>query len=377
MIPLKLTPASGSGVTILCNDFIDIYMKDANEAEMKVYLYLLRMVSSHLPTDIAEIAEHFNHTEKEVIRSLKFWEQKSLLALSYDERNQISGVTFLTPGAKDVMQESPATLQANDAPVPTVSTDTLMAGTSETMAIPTIREGAGKMVSMSMDYEAEKNKYTASDLVKLCEDSNVRMLRVIAEQYFGRPLSNAELRSLLFIYDRLDFSVDLADYLLQYCIEKGQKDMLYIEQVAITWFEKGITTEKQAKTTLSSFDRNESTILSYFGKTGKAAPKELEFIRRWTQHYGFSLSIIEEACGRAVLATDNNRFAYADAILSSWHKQGVQTKTDIAKADKAYEEAKSARKNIAPQSAKKDSTFCTKDETYSYDLSALERVLTQ
>ncbi len=360
MIPLKITPLKKEGITIIQNDFIDLYMTDANEAQIKVYLYLQRMISENLPTDVAEMAERFNYTEKEVLRSLKYWEKKSLMALSYDENRCLAEVAFTVP-----------TAQAKEEPVSLPIT----ACTFVEEPLPVISKENSKMIPMSIDYEAAKNKYTAGDLLRLSDDSNVSMLRVIAEQYFGRPLSTAELKSLLFIYDRLNFSIDLADYLLEYCFEKGQKDILYIEQMAINWYEKGITTEKQARNESFGFDRSEETILSFLGKTGKAAPKELEYIRRWTIGYKFSLSIIEEACGRAVLNTEKNRFAYADSILKSWHSQGVRTKADIAKADKAFEDAKSQRK-IASTSSKKDSAFCFKDNSSDDDVSAVIKALT-
>lgn len=50
--------------TVVSNLFIDEYMKDANDAQLKVYLYLLRMMNGHLPTSVSDIADKFNHTEK-------------------------------------------------------------------------------------------------------------------------------------------------------------------------------------------------------------------------------------------------------------------------------------------------------------------------
>ena len=70
--------------TVISNLFIDEYMKDANDAQMKVYLYLVRMMSAGLSTSITDIADRFNHTEKEVVRSLRFWERKGLLSFQTD-----------------------------------------------------------------------------------------------------------------------------------------------------------------------------------------------------------------------------------------------------------------------------------------------------
>ena len=70
--------------TIVSNLFIDEYMKDANDAQIKIYLYLLRMMSAHKATSVSDIADKFNHTEKDVMRALKYWEKNNLLALEYN-----------------------------------------------------------------------------------------------------------------------------------------------------------------------------------------------------------------------------------------------------------------------------------------------------
>ena len=64
-----------SDATIVSNQFIDEYMENANDAQIKVYLYLLRMMHANLPTSISDIADKFNHTEKDVVRALSYWEK--------------------------------------------------------------------------------------------------------------------------------------------------------------------------------------------------------------------------------------------------------------------------------------------------------------
>ena len=78
--------------TIVPNRFIDEYMKDANDAQIKVYLYLIRMMGANLPTSVSEIADKFNHTEKDVLRALKYWEKAQLLSLEYDESKSLTGI---------------------------------------------------------------------------------------------------------------------------------------------------------------------------------------------------------------------------------------------------------------------------------------------
>ena len=70
--------------TVVSNRFIDEYMKDANDAQLKIYLYLIRMLNANQATSVSDIADKFNHTEKDVIRALKYWEKNKLLKLDYD-----------------------------------------------------------------------------------------------------------------------------------------------------------------------------------------------------------------------------------------------------------------------------------------------------
>ena len=62
-----------------------------------------------------------------------------------------------------------------------------------------------------------------------------------------KTLSVRELESLCYISDNLHFSFDLIDYLIQYCVSRGKRDFRYIEKVAVSWAEKGITTVKDAQ----------------------------------------------------------------------------------------------------------------------------------
>ena len=89
-----------AGMTLLVDDFIDYYMPRANGDFVKIYLYLLRMMSAGLTTSISDIADKFNHTEKDVVRALKYWEKCRLLSLEYDDAKNLSGIQLLDPSRK-------------------------------------------------------------------------------------------------------------------------------------------------------------------------------------------------------------------------------------------------------------------------------------
>ena len=46
--------------TVLSNVFIDEYLKDANDAQLKVYLFLVRRLQAGDPVSISDMADRFN-----------------------------------------------------------------------------------------------------------------------------------------------------------------------------------------------------------------------------------------------------------------------------------------------------------------------------
>ena len=49
------------------------------------------------------------------------------------------------------------------------------------------------------------------------------------------------MRSLYYMSDELEMTQDLIDYLVQYSVEGGHKSFRYMEEIARSWKEQGIT----------------------------------------------------------------------------------------------------------------------------------------
>lgn len=346
------------GVTLLSNSFIDNYMKDANDAQLKIYLYLLRRLGSGQATSVSEIADFFNHTEREVLRSLKYWEKLKLLAIEYDESKNVSGIRFL---------------KGTDEPV-TVAAPAVAAATAVVSAT-AITEKAEETPAEKTD-PYKKPSYSADQLSAFKNKENIRQLFFIAESYIGRQLSVSDMKSILYLSDCLHFSDDLIDYLLQYCVDRGKKDFKYIEAVALNWAQSGVTTPKQAEKFAAKYDKSVYTIMKELGKNNTPTKKELEYIIRWTKEYGFSQDIIAIACERTVLATDSHRFEYAEGILSNWKKEDVHHKADIQRIDAQYQKSRQSRStSSAASSSQVSSNRFNQFPQRDYDYDALEAML--
>ncbi len=80
-------------------------MPQANGEYVKLYLYLLRMVSAGKMISLGEIAETLEHTEKDIHRALSYWQREGLLQLTFDENDTLSGIRFLDPEASAGKEE--------------------------------------------------------------------------------------------------------------------------------------------------------------------------------------------------------------------------------------------------------------------------------
>jgi len=358
MSPLTIYKEDNSGSTVVSNLFIDEYLTEANDAQIKVYLYLLRMMSANMPVSISDLADKFNHTEKDIIRALKYWEKRHLLCLSYDDNKAITGVRFLNPGAE---------LHEEVRPLAPIVPLKLVATEEQALVSAPLEAPAPEPVKPVR----ETPSYSRDQLKQFKESPETSQVLFLAETYLQKNLTSTDVQNLFFIHHELSFSVDLTDYLLQYCVEKGKKNFSYIKTVAIDWADSGITTPEQAKDHIgSNVDKNVYTIMKALGRNTTPTEVEIGLITKWYKEYGFSMDIIERACSRTVISTDSHRLEYCDKILQSWKKKNVKTLSDIDAVDSEF--VSTPRKTSKPASATKNS-FNQFQGRSDYDFNALEQ----
>jgi len=343
---LTIINETAVGATVISNLFIDNYMKDANDAQLKVYLYIFRMVQAHTAFSVSDIADQFNHTEREVLRALKYWEKLKLMELSFDNSKNLTGIKLLMPV---VTSQSDATVQS-----------------AETIHMYT--EPSQEPTPAFSEDKYAKPSYSPDQLRAFKESENIAQLLFVAQTYVGKPLTPSDMKTILYMSDVLEFSDDLIDYLIQYCVDKGKKDFRYMEKVALNWAQDGIRTPKQAEKATLKYDKSVYAIMNELGKTSAPTTKELEFINRWIKEYGFTNDIIFEACARTVLATDKHRFEYADGILSKWKKEDIHHKSDIKKLDDRHAQR-------VPQTVRPANNRFNQFTQNSYDFDELEKAL--
>ena len=339
--------------------FIDKYMADANGEFVKVYLFLLRCMGSSATSDcsISAIADHFNYTEKDILRALKYWEKVGVLSIELNSKNQLTGLCFkdLTGG---IQQTAEPAVEITIAPA----------------KAPVIEESKpARTKKASTNSSSKKREYTLDEVKEFTSNDEISELLFIIETYLKHPLSSTEMNAVFFWYDGLKFSRELIEYLVEYCITTGHSSLRYMDKVAIGWAENEIDSIEKAKEHVAIRSKAYYSIMKAFGISGRnLADSEITFVNKWSKEYGFDIEIIQEACKRTISATQKPSFEYTDTILTNWYNQNVHTLKDISALDEAFNKSK---RNTAPvQTTSKRNKF-NNFEQRSYNFDELEKKL--
>lgn len=369
--------------TLVHNRFFDEYMISANGEFVKIYLYLLRSSDTDRELSLSVIADTFNHTESDVKRALTYWEKQKLLQITYTPAGDLESIA-LTDGtpvslsareaAAVSVQEKPE--QTENAYSPRRTQDTLPAE-----SIPDAGNRLDSYASRAADFplrndsEPKRISLSADRKKELAAQEDIQQLMYIAQQYLGKKLSSTEVTNILYFYDELHFSVDLIEYLIEYCVSKGKRSISYIRAVALEWASKQISTVAEAKKDTNLYSKDYYAVMNAFGiKDRGPAQAEAETMARWFTQYHFSLEVVMEACRRTINRTHAPNFQYADKILESWKKAGITRLSDIAALDRPAPAAAPAQKpqqNRRAASANKFNNFPQRD----YDFEQLEQQL--
>ncbi|WP_167955647.1 DnaD domain protein [Anaerosporobacter faecicola] len=321
MKPITLHTNHMNDVTIISNIFIDEYMPKANGSFVKVYLYLLRLLSSaDKIVSVAVIADCLEVTEKDIIRALNYWDKTGVLSLEKDRKDTIIGITLNDLALLDqtALDEIAA---SSDEDVTSVNESDVEIGST------LLAENDSKTATF------EKPTYSPSQIEALTKSDEIKWLMNIIEIYLERLLKPTDIQLILFLYENVGFSVELIMYLYEYCVSKNKKNSSYIEAVALRWAEEGIDTVEKAEATAIAYNANFNAVSKAFGLNRMPGAIEQKYITKWIRTYAFSIDIIVEACNRTILSTKKPDFKYADKILESWSKKGVHHLSDIEKLD--------------------------------------------
>lgn len=368
MASIRLYCDSMSNDTIIPNKFIEEYMPEASGEFVKVYLYLLHNIQSHASDcSISKIADLFNHTEKDIIRAIKYWERQGLMSIDYNPDKTILGIHFIdfqnSDEGYDISSAAPVSGNA--------SVETLNSDNSKSTIVP--------MAVKNSNSEAAKREFSLDEIKEFCKDPEVAEMIFIIETYLKHPLSSSDQNYVFYWLEELHFTPELIEYLVEYCISKGHSSLRYMDKVALSWAKEDITTVEQAKESAAIHSKAYYAVIKALGISGRnLADSEAALVNKWSREFGFDIDLIQEACKRTISATHQPSFEYTDSILTKWHDNKVRNLADVSKLDENFSKnrkltAQSSESKVAP---KRTTTKRYKNFTErNLDVDKLEKVL--
>ena len=327
-------------------------------------LLTINDIADELTTE--RIADKFNMLESDVIRALNYWAEQNLITLSYNSQNEISGITL----------ESILRNRYIVKGITSTETNLLASASGQSESIP-VPESTGHVIPA-------KRKYTPREILDFADNDTFNDVQLLAQTYLGRPLSSNDINSILYMIDGLCFDADFIEYIMDACIRDGFNSLSSIEKRAVEYAKKDINSIEEAKADKKFREGISKSIYKIFGQAPTVpVRKEIAYIAKWTDTYGFTDEIIIEACNRTMAHMHSgNLFNYTDGILTRWYTNNVKDMSDIEKLDKLHSEemSKTFQKNIpfanakfskTPKAAPKKQTF----DQRTYDYKDLERKL--
>jgi len=396
-----------TSIVSLPSEFIDKYMLKANGDYIKVYLFMLRNADRLINPEI--IADALELTIKDVERAIAYWcksgaliekaenigklgngddFEEVLITKGMPSKEELEEARRILVAAKEVYKrremleagmgaealkennvksESPdeaKNLKENDREATDSTKDTDVENNSEgevkaEAEIPEVKTESPKLPDRSL-----------VDLTKLKGDEDFQELVFCVQTYTEKIFTPTDTEKLAYLYDVVGMSKDLLEYIAEVSVQKGKKSINYIERVALSFHEKGITTVEEAKEDNVKYFNENKAVLKAFGIYDRVlAPVELRFVKKWFDEYGFSTEIVVEAISRTVLNTSSQSFSYADGILTRWHNENVRTLSDIKTQDEKHDEkVKAAPKTSNTASGSKFNNFEQRNDNIDSDM---------
>ena len=379
MTAINISSDIATSFTTVSDIFIDQYMPKANGEFVKVYLYLLRATGSGAGiATISEIADHFSNTEADIIRALNYWASEGILQLQSgaDGQSMGSNLCSLSVSGMQAAQSNIQSAVADNAAQNNLQNSVVNNATQNNLQNDVVNNVAQnistanirmqdsvveKLKSQTTDKAASSQKeYTLDEIKEFRKNPDISELFFIIETYLKHTLSSTDTNMVLYWLDKLHFSTDLVEYLVEYCITKGHSSLRYMNKVALGWADAGIKTVDQAKDDAAAHSQIYYSVMKALGITGRnLVDSEVSLINKWVGEYGFDIELVKAACSKTISAIQKPSFEYTDSILANWRKKDVHTLKDVevldanfAKANKASATGSSQSTNAANGSSK-------------------------
>ena len=286
----------GDGVLCLPQAVLSL-LERADADTLKVLLY----IASSQNTSVAHIAQALSIDAQAVKQAIAFWRGAGLIDDAATDKATPAVPSDSAESTKKVRVEDSAL--APKSPAPTT--------------LP---------------------RYTTEELSALLEKrSELALLVDECARVFGKVFNTHETGLLLGMVDYLGVDGEYLLLLLAHCAKIGKKSLRYVEKIAFSLYDEGITDLPALQERLKRMEKladAEGKIRSTFGISSRAlTAKERKTIDAWLSTMNYSFDVILRAYEMTVDAIGKPSIPYTNSILERWAAAGLHTPEQIEQAE--------------------------------------------
>lgn len=153
-----------------------------------------------------------------------------------------------------------------------------------------------------------------------------------ASARLGRPLSQGDMETLLYLFDTAGLPAEVIMMVIMYARSMDKSNMRYIEKVALDWADRGIDTMAKAEEYLCALERRQNAFMHIqqllsLSDTPKKA--DLDYAEQWIVQWKLSDDLIEQAYRLCMDHIQKFNSKYMHTILQGWYTDGVKTPNDV------------------------------------------------
>lgn len=306
---------------------VDKYIKLADGKAIKLLLFLLRHGGESFSEEQLKKELGFR-LDGELEDAAVFWKQRGVIR--YDAADDENGCNHLSPLApKEIV---PAAVAEKEAASQQLTLNEMSA----------VEKTASSEKNSSVYRVNEKRAYyTKGEITQLIKsNSEIRdFFEQVEKELYRRPLNPKEQQSAMALVEYYGLPVPVAMMLLKYCFQVGKTTQGYIQKLAENWSEDEINTIELAEIRIVALERQigiEEQLRTEMEFQSKFTAKQKDYIRVWTEDWGFGKEMIMLAYDVTVDAIGEMKFSYANKVLENWKAEGISNAAEVHRKNSEY-----------------------------------------
>ena len=245
-----------TSIVSLPSEFIDKYMLKANGDYIKVYLFMLRNADRLINPEI--IADALELTIKDVERAIAYWckigiliereeniaklgkeddFEEILLTKNLPSKEELEEARRILKAANEIYKRRQINKEADESTQEGESESDITKNESEALEEIQTEERVEEKVEEKEEPVIDPPKLpdrSLVDLTKLRSDEDFQELVFCVQTYTEKIFTPTDTEKLAYLYDVIGMSKDLLEYIAEISVQKGKKNISYIEKIALS-----------------------------------------------------------------------------------------------------------------------------------------------